>query len=90
MDLQRVYLTQAELAERWRCSEGTIINYRKKGLLPFFRLPECSKILYKVEDIEHIEQKNLIREGGDGKHQVKQLKQQKMEKPVVSAKEWRL
>jgi len=26
----KIYLKQAELAKRWRCSEGSIINYRKK------------------------------------------------------------
>jgi hypothetical protein len=92
MDSQRVYLTQSELADRWRCSPGTIINYRKKGLLPYFRLPGCSKILYKIDDIERIEQQYLIGKGVDSNlHQIKQLKHQKRERPVVSAnRDWRI
>jgi hypothetical protein len=92
MDSQKVYLTQTELADRWRCSEGTIINYRKKGLLPYFRLPECSKILYKVDDVEQIEQQNATRKGVDSNsHQNNQLKHQKRERPVVSAnRDWRI
>jgi hypothetical protein len=91
MDSQRVYLTQSELADRWRCSSGTIINYRKKGFLPYFRLPGCRKILYKIDDIIQIEQQNLIRKGGENNHQVNQVRHQKREKPVVSAKkEWRI
>ena len=87
----KVFLRQAELAERWGCSQGTIINYRKKGLLPFFRLPESNKVLYPVTEILGIEKQytrnNSKTKGGDSKKA-----ETKKVKPCVSApkKEWRI
>ncbi len=52
-----VYLTQGELAKRWRVTDSTIINWRKKGLLPFLQLPKSSKLLYPLQGILEIEQK---------------------------------
>ncbi|PIE59858.1 MAG: terminase [Desulfobulbus propionicus] len=50
------YLTQKELAERWRISPGTLINWRRKGILPYFQVPDSSRVLYNIRDIERIEQ----------------------------------
>lgn len=36
-------------------SQGTIINWRRKGILPYFQVPDSSRILYSVTDIERIE-----------------------------------
>jgi hypothetical protein len=90
VESEKIYMTQAELAKRWHCSEGTIINYRKKGFLPYFRLPGCSKILYKIYDVEQIEQQYSKRKGDDN-HEHKQVTRQIQGKPVISAnKEWRI
>ena len=51
------YLTQKELAERWQRSEGSIINYRKKGRLACFMLPGSDRPLYPLEQIEVIERR---------------------------------
>ena len=88
----KIYLKQAELAKRWRCSEGSIINYRKKGLIEYFQLPESTKILYLFDNISDFEERHTIKpksKGGD-KHQ-NQKTEQKV-KPCVSTseKDWRI
>ena len=40
------FLTQAELAKRWRASQSCVKNWRDQGLLPFFRLPGSTRVLY--------------------------------------------
>ncbi|MFO7860036.1 MAG: hypothetical protein ACQETG_05845 [Thermodesulfobacteriota bacterium] len=87
----KTFLKQAELAERRCCSQGTIINYRNKGLLPFFQLPESRKVLYHITDILELEEKytknNTKTKGGNSKKaEIKKVK------PCVSApkKAWRI
>ena len=88
----KTYMKQAELAERWRCSQGTIIGYRKQGLLPFFQLPSSSMVLYPLEEILEIERKytvnHLKAKGGDKKPKAEMKKVE----PCVSSpkKEWRI
>jgi hypothetical protein len=82
------YFTQKQLAQRWHCTEGSIINYRNKGIIPCFQLPESTKVLYPVEDIIEIEKNNTTRKGGD-----KPVAEVKRVKPCVSSstfKEWRM
>ena len=81
------FITQKELAERWKCTEGTIINFRKRGLLSYFQLPGSKKILYPIDEIIEIENQHIIMKGGDKpKAEVKRVK------PCVSStvKEWRM
>ena len=52
-----VYLTQRELARRWRVTGGTIINWRKRGFLPYLKLPGSVKLLYPMQSVLDIEQK---------------------------------
>lgn len=90
--IAKTYMKQAELAERWRCSQSTIINYRNKGLLSFFRLPESDKVLYPVSEIIDIERKYTINQtkakgGGNGyKADIEKVE------PCVSSpkKDWRI
>ncbi|MBM9604214.1 helix-turn-helix domain-containing protein [Desulfopila inferna] len=86
------YFTQKELATRWRVSQGTIINLRKAGNIPFFSLPGSSKILYPVDEIIDCEQKHTtaIKEVHNKRHQLTELKRKL---PVVSPKKqqnWRI
>ena len=85
------YLRQKDLAERWQCVPGTIINYRKKGLLKYFRLPGSTNIYYYLDEVEELERnhtKNENQKGGDNKKkaEIKEVK------PCVSSpkKEWRI
>ena len=75
------YLTQAEVAERFKRSEGTIINWRKAGMLSFFRPPGTRSVLYLKSEIEDFEnQHTTIRKGGGAKAKPKPTKK----KPDVS------
>ena len=86
-----VYLTQRELAERWRCSEGTIINRRKNGIITYFRLPGSDTPLYPFEDILAIEEEHTKQTKPKGGDKKKKAEIKKVE-PCVSApqKEWRI
>lgn len=60
MDLtseNRVFLTQSELANRWRVTQSSIKNWRERGQLCYFQLPGSSRILYPIEAVEEIEKK---------------------------------
>ena len=86
-NLKKQFLTQKEVADRWRCAESTIINYREKGLISYFQLPGSSKILYLIDDIEEVESQNTKKRGGD-----KPKAKVKREKPCISStsKQWRI
>jgi hypothetical protein len=53
------YLTQQEVADRFRVSQGTVINWRKRGLLDYFQAPGSTKILYPVTAVEEFEKKSI-------------------------------
>ncbi len=88
---QPSWITQKELASRWHVSQGTIINWRDAGQLPFFRLPGASKVLYPMDEIFELENQNAttIKEV---RRKQKQLTESQRKKPVVSAKkkDWRI
>ena len=76
------FLTQAELAQRWRCSQQTIIRRREQGHISCFRSNASCSPLYPIEDILRIEQEKT-----QNRKEVSKLKK----KPVKSAnKEWRV
>jgi len=88
-DNKNKYLTQREVAERFRKSEGTIINWRRSGLLSFFSPPGARSVLYLMPEIEDFEkQYTTIRKGGGAKKKARPTK----EKPDISAtqKKWRI
>lgn len=55
---KHLYLTQRELAKRWRVSESTIKKLRDDGNLPFFQPPGSNRILYPFGEIELLEVNN--------------------------------
>ena len=90
--INQSYLTQKELAERWRVSQGTIINLRRTGSIPFFSVPGSSKILYPVDGIIYCEQQHTTTTKEEQKKQ-KGLTESSRKKPVVSTKsrkKWRI
>ena len=52
---EQKFLTQAELAKRWRISQSCVKNWRDRGHLPYFRLPGSTRTLYPVKGIEEVE-----------------------------------
>ncbi len=81
------FYSQKELAERWNCSEATIIRKRDKGLIPVFRIDDTSKPNYPCEEIHRVEkERTTLFKGKEVKHKPV------VRKPVMSAskKDWRL
>jgi hypothetical protein len=84
------YLTQSELALRWRVSQSSIKKYRNDGLIPFFVPPNSSRILFPLDEIIIIEGKNLFNKEDD-KRKYHDVSKEKM--PVISAEpkeDWRI
>ena len=83
------YMTQKEMAKHFRKTEGTIINWRRKGFFTYFRPPDSKSVLYLSDSVEDFERGYTIiskRKGVDNRP-----KPVKREKPVVSTKKvWRI
>jgi len=81
--------TQGEVARYFRVSEGTIKNWRDRGLLSFWQAPGSTKVLYYRDEIRDFRDSHTKRKGG-GKKQTGI----KREKPCVSHSrrntEWRI
>lgn len=87
-DSRDIFLAQKELASRWKLTQTTLKNLRDKGVLPYFRVPSSSKILYPLEAILNIEKNNI-----QLKEEKHELAESKREKPVISArkkKKWEI
>ena len=83
------YMTQKEMAEHFRKTEGTIINWRRKGYFTYFRAPGSNSVLYLRESVEDFEKKNT--ESSNRKEVDNRPQPVKREKHVVSTtKEWRI
>ena len=86
---EQKYITQKEMAARFRKTEGTIINWRRKGYFTYFRPPGSKSVLYLRESVEDFESEYTIK--SDRKEVDNRPKPVKREKPVVSAKKvWRI
>lgn len=88
---EQVFLTQGELAKRWRVTDSTIINWRRRGFLPYLQLPGSSKLLYPLQAVLEIEEK-FSKPAKEVKDQ-KEHTVNKRKKPEISAttqKEWRI
>ena len=57
-DLEKKYMTQQEVAERFRVSPSTIKNWRDQGKLDFFQPNWSSRVLYPAESIEDFERQH--------------------------------
>ena len=85
------YWTQAEVARRFKKSEGTIKNWRDQGLLSFFQAPGSRSVLYLMDEVKDFEKQNTtFRKGGDATEKLTGIKRVK---PVVSPNDdddWRI
>ena len=82
------YLTQAEVADRFRVTQSTVKNWREKGLLQYLRVPGSSRVLYPINAVEELEHQSLHQE-----KEVVRPKEIKRERPGISPrqqKEWRI
>lgn len=83
-----VFFTQKEVAIRWNVSQTTLKNWREKGVLPFFKVPSSSRILYPIEAILNLEKNNI-----QGMEVQPEVAETKREKPVMSTipkRKWRI
>ena len=53
----RKFLTQREVACRFRVSPSTIKNWRERGLLHFFQAPGSTRVLYPIDAIDEFERR---------------------------------
>jgi excisionase family DNA binding protein len=54
-DVEKKYLTQKEVADRFRVTPSTIKNWRDEGKLEYFQVPGSTRVLYPRESIEGFE-----------------------------------
>lgn len=81
------FLTQEEVADRFRVTPSTILNWRRRGLLEYFQAPGSTRILYPAADVERFEQENIkMEKGGPTQPEIKRKRPQ-ITKPQ---KEWRI
>lgn len=83
------FLTQREVADRFRVSQGTIKNWRERGLLDYFQAPGSTRVLYPVDAVEALEKQSLK----TNRKEVKRQAEIKRERPQISEKptqEWRI
>jgi hypothetical protein len=88
---EQKYLTQKELAKRWRTSQSCVKNWRDKGLVPYFRLPESSRVLYPLKGIEEVEsQHTKPAKGGDRERKPTEINRKQPGISATKKKEWRV
>ena len=86
------YLTQGELAKRWRISPSSVKNWRERGYIPYLQFPGSTRIFYPIQGIKEAERQFTT----PAKEVVpKQIKGSEIKrvKPVVSSKgdeDWRI
>lgn len=59
---EKMYYTQSELAEMFRVSPSTIINWRRLGHLEYFKPSGSKRILYPVSGVEQFIKDSTYRE----------------------------
>lgn len=84
---ERNFLTQAEVADRFRVSVATVITWRKKGIMGYFQAPGSTKILYPVSAIEAFEQRFYHKTKAE---EVVQKKKESPEVPTRPKQVWRI
>ena len=57
LEKEKKYLTQQEVAERFRVSPSTIKNWRDQGRLAYFQPDWSSRVLYPRESVEEFERR---------------------------------
>ncbi|MBF0527729.1 MAG: helix-turn-helix domain-containing protein [Deltaproteobacteria bacterium] len=89
-DLDQLYLTQQEVADRFRVKPGTIKNWRERGLLPYLQAPGSTRVIYPKEAVEEFE-----RQSTKTSKAIEKIKpaERKRETPGMSSRpqqEWRI
>lgn len=85
---ETIYLTQTEVADKFRVTPSTILNWRRRGLLEYFQAPGSTRVLYPAQAVERFEQEYIKKEkGGPKKPEIKRKRSEISAKPK---QEWRI
>ena len=84
------YLTQQEVARRFRVSPSTIKNWRDQGKLDYFQPDWSSRVLYPVESIELFERQHTKKAKVIEFRKPAEIQRTKPEVSSKSNKEWRI
>jgi DNA-binding transcriptional MerR regulator len=57
-ELEKRYLTQEEVALRFRVSQSTVKNWREKGLLEYLQPTGSTRVLYPRNSVEEFERQH--------------------------------
>ena len=81
--------TQSEVAGYFRVVAGTVINWRRQGLLSYWQAPGSSRVLFSSEDVRDFIDKHKKMKGGDRPTGLNRIQRGK---PVVSSigEDWRI
>jgi hypothetical protein len=82
------YLTQKEVADRFRVTQSTVKNWRERGLLAYFQAPGSTRVLYPVSAVEQLELQSIKREKGVVRPT--EIVRKRPRAPAKPQKEWRL
>jgi uncharacterized protein YjcR len=89
-DLEKKYMTQQEVAERFRVSPSTIKNWRDQGRLDYFQPDWSSRVLYPVGSIEDFERQHTKKAKVIEFKKPAEIKRIKPEVSAKPQKEWRI
>ena len=85
---QVVYLTQQEVAVRFRVAKSTVKNWRERGLLAYFQAPGSTRVLYPVTAVEELEKKSIKQTKGVVRQT--EIKRKRPRIPAQPQKVWRV
>jgi excisionase family DNA binding protein len=84
------YLTQAEVAKRFRVSPSTIKNWRDQGKLDYFQPDGSSRVLYPRESVEAFERRFTRRARIIERRKPAEVKREVHGMSSKPQKEWRI
>ena len=85
----KIFLTQNEVAYRFRVTPSTIKNWRERGLLHYFQAPGSRRVLYPIGAVEDLEMQSIKND----KEVMKEQGKAERKVPDISTKprkEWKI
>jgi predicted site-specific integrase-resolvase len=86
----KIYLTQTEVAQRFRVSPSTIKNWRDQGKLEYFQVDGSTRVLYPVESVGAFERRFTRREKVIERRKSAEVKREAHGMSSKPKKEWRI
>jgi len=84
----RMYLTQAEVACRFRVTQSTVKNWRQKGLLKYLQVPGSTRVLYPIDAVAEFEKRSIYQ--AKEVIRAKEIKRERSRISPSEKKEWRI